>query len=141
MISVKLGSPNSVLLKPGPLDKDEWEIIKQHPTIGANIIQPIRQLAHISPIIQYSHERWDGNGYPAGIGGNDIPLGARIVGVVDAFSAMMDRRVYKDPSSLVDTVLELEKNAGTQFDPEVVVAFMKLLENGRLKDFNLIEFK
>lgn len=126
----KIGIPDSVLLKKGPLNEEEWEIIKQHPTIGANIIQPIKQLAHVSPIIQYSHEWYDGTGYPAGLEGNDIPLGARIVGVVDAFSAMIDKRIYKDARSLEETIGELKKFSGVQFDPKVVDAFLKVIESG-----------
>jgi putative nucleotidyltransferase with HDIG domain len=124
----KIGIPDSILLKEGPLDEEEWEIVRRHPTIGANIIQPIKQLAHISPIIQYSHEWYNGEGYPAGIAGKDIPLGARIVGVVDAFSAMIDRRVYKEAKTLKETVDELKRNSGSQFDPDVVAAFLRVLE-------------
>jgi putative nucleotidyltransferase with HDIG domain len=130
----KIGIPDSILLKPGPLDPDEWEIIKTHPTIGANIIQPIKQLSNVTPIIQYSHEFFDGTGYPAGIKGDEIPLGARIVAVVDSFSAMIDQRVYKDSRSIRETKIELNKYAGIQFDPVVVDAFLKVLESERLND-------
>jgi putative nucleotidyltransferase with HDIG domain len=130
----KIGIPDSILLKKGPLTEEEWKIIRQHPTIGANIIHPIKQLADISPIIQYSHEWYNGKGYPAGIEGNDIPLGARIVGVVDAFSAMMDKRVYKDANTLDETINELKKCSGIQFDPTVVDAFLKVLEKSGASD-------
>jgi len=103
-------------------------VIKQHPDIGAHLIQPIKQLADISPIIKHSHERYDGTGYPDGLKGNDIPLGARIVAVVDAFSAMMDQRVYKNANTLEETVEELKRYAGRQFDPQVVASFLKVLE-------------
>jgi putative nucleotidyltransferase with HDIG domain len=130
----KIGIPDAILLKAGPLDDDEWEIIKSHPTVGANIIQPIKQLAHISPIIQYSHEWYNGKGYPAGIKGGEIPLGARIVAVVDAFSAMMDQRVYKDAISFDETIKELNKYSGIQFDPQVVEAFMKVLMSEEISE-------
>jgi putative nucleotidyltransferase with HDIG domain len=125
----KIGIPDSILLKAGPLNEEEWAVIKSHPTIGANIIQPIKQLAHIAPIIQYNHEWYDGRGYPAGIAGKDIPLGARIVAVVDAFSAMLDERVYKEASSLEGAIQEIHRCSGTQFDPQVVMAFSQVLES------------
>ena len=131
----KIGIPDSILLKPGPLDEDEWDTIKQHPDIGATLIQPIKQLANISPIIKHSHEWYDGRGYPDGLKEDEIPLGARIVAVVDAFSAMMDKRVYKDANTLDETIAELKKFAGRQFDPQVVAAFLQVLESGDKLDF------
>jgi HD-GYP domain-containing protein (c-di-GMP phosphodiesterase class II) len=131
----KIGIPDRILLKPGPLDDDEWEVIKQHPDIGANLIQPIKQLAHISPIIRHSHEWYDGKGYPDGLKGDEIPFGARIVAVVDAFSAMMDKRVYKDANTLEETIEELKKFSGSQFDPQVVIAFLQVLESMDELDF------
>ena len=131
----KIGIPDAILLKPGLLDDSEWDVIKTHPDIGANLIRPIKQLAHISPIIKYSHEWYDGNGYPDGIRGDQIPLGARIVAVVDAFSAMMDKRVYKDANSLEETLEELRRFSGTQFDPQVVDAFLKVVETHDSKQY------
>jgi putative nucleotidyltransferase with HDIG domain len=125
----KIGIPDSILLKTGPLTEEEWEVIRCHPTIGANIIHPIKQLAHIVPIIQYNHEWYNGGGYPAGIAGKDIPLGARIVSVVDAFSAMLDERVYKDANSVEGAIQEIQRCSGTQFDPQVVMAFIQVLES------------
>jgi HD-GYP domain-containing protein (c-di-GMP phosphodiesterase class II) len=131
----KIGIPDRILLKPGPLNDEEWEVIKQHPDIGANLIQPIKQLANISPIIKHSHERYDGTGYPDGLKGEKIPAGARIVAVVDAFSAMMDKRAYKEANTLEETIDELKRYSGTQFDPEVVDAFLQVLANGNEYDF------
>ena len=131
----KIGIPDRILLKPGPLDDYEWIAIKQHPDIGANLIQPIKQLANISPIIKHSHERFDGTGYPDGLKGDEIPMGARIVAVVDAFSAMMDKRVYKDANTLDETIGELRRCSGTQFDPQVLTAFMQVLDARRDYDF------
>ena len=133
----KIGIPDRILLKPGPLDDEEWNVIKQHPDIGANLIQPIKQLANISPIIRYSHERFDGTGYPDGLKGNKIPMGARIVAVVDAFSAMMDKRVYKDANTLEETIDELKRFSGTQFDPQVVTAFMQVLDT--IHEYDLVD--
>lgn len=127
----KIGIPDAILLKPGPLDEDEWTVIRKHPDIGADLIQPISQLAHVAPIIRYSHERFDGNGYPQGLTGEEIPIGARIVAVVDAFSAMMDQRVYKNANSLQETILEIKRNSGTQFDPKAVQAFLKVVADYR----------
>ena len=125
----KIGIPDSILMKPGPLDDEEWAVIHTHPDIGADLIMSIKQLSQVAPIIRYSHERYDGNGYPKGLKGEEIPLGARIVAVVDAFSAMMDKRVYKDANTLRETVEELEQNAGTQFDPKVVEIFLQVIES------------
>jgi HD-GYP domain-containing protein (c-di-GMP phosphodiesterase class II) len=132
----KIGIPDRILLKPGPLDDDEWEVIKQHPDIGANLIQPIKQLADISPIIKHSHEWYNGGGYPDGLAGENIPLGARIVAVVDAFSAMMDKRVYKDANTLEETIQELKRFSGRQFDPQVVAAFLKVVEKVDKSEFS-----
>jgi HD-GYP domain-containing protein (c-di-GMP phosphodiesterase class II) len=129
----KIGIPDAILLKPGPLDEDEWAVIRTHPDIGADLIETISQLANVSPIIRASHEFYDGNGYPRGLAGEDIPLGARIVAVVDAFSAMTDRRVYKDANSLADSIEELKRNAGTQFDPRVVQIFLQVIEGQKRK--------
>jgi putative nucleotidyltransferase with HDIG domain len=124
----KIGIPDSILLKPSSLTESEWEIIIQHPILGAEMISPIKKLSHIAPIIEYSHERFDGSGYPYGVAKDDIPLGARIVGVVDSFSAMMDKRPYKDPIKLNDAVDEIKRNAGTLYDPSVVNAFFQILD-------------
>jgi len=123
----KIGIPDAILLKPTTLTESEWEIIFQHPKLGAEMISPIRKLSHIAPIIEYSHERYDGSGYPHGIAKDEIPLGARIVSVVDSFSAMMDERPYKQPRKLSDAVKEIKGNSGTLYDPRVVSAFFQVL--------------
>jgi len=115
-------------LKPTTLTESEWEIIFQHPKLGAEMISPIRKLSHIAPIIEYSHERYDGSGYPHGIAKDEIPLGARIVSVVDSFSAMMDERPYKQPRKLSDAVKEIKGNSGTLYDPRIVSAFFQVLK-------------
>jgi len=123
----KIGIPDSILMKPTTLSKSEWEIIYQHPKLGAKMISPIKKLSHIAPIIEYSHERYDGSGYPYGVAREDIPLGARIVGVVDSFSAMMDERPYKRPMKFIDAVEEIKQNSGTLYDPKVVTAFFQVI--------------
>lgn len=123
----KIGIPDSILNKPGKLDSAEWKIIKQHTVHGAQLVSSIKKLENIAPIIEYSHERYDGSGYPYGLVGEQIPIGARIIGVVDSYSAMRDERPYKRTISHEDAIDELKRNAGILFDPEVVTTFMYVL--------------
>lgn len=109
-----------ILVKPGPLTVSEWQIIKQHPAYGAVLLEPSRNLRKLQPMVRWHHERFDGNGYPDGIEGNEIPLGARILAVVDAFSTMISGRAYRDPISTDAALKELLRCRGTQFDPNVV---------------------
>jgi HD-GYP domain-containing protein (c-di-GMP phosphodiesterase class II) len=125
----KIGVPDGILRKSSQLDADEWSIIHQHPRRGAEIITPIKKLSHVAPIIACSHERYDGKGYPAGITGEDIPLGARIIAVVDSFSAMIDERPYKKPFGMQKAVDELTSNMGKMYDPAVVSAFLGVLQD------------
>jgi putative nucleotidyltransferase with HDIG domain len=120
----KIGIPDSILRKPGKLDKHEWDIIRQHTTHGAKLIAPIKKLTDVAPIIEYSHERYDGSGYPHGLKGRAIPLGARIIGVVDSYSAMRDERSYKRAFSHEEAIEELKRNSDILFDPEVVTTFL-----------------
>jgi response regulator RpfG family c-di-GMP phosphodiesterase len=124
----KIGVPDRVLLKAGQLDDDEYEIMKTHTTIGANVLagsnSPLLQEAET--IARSHHERWDGTGYPAGLIGSAIPLGARICAVVDVFDALMSKRVYKDAWTLDEALTELVEAAGTQFDPALVEAFVRM---------------
>ena len=123
----KIGIPDSILRKPGKLDESEWEIIHRHTIHGAQLIAPIKKLADIVPIIEYSHERYNGSGYPYGLKGDKIPLGARIIGVVDSYSAMRDERPYKEPCAHEEAINELKRNSGILFDPEVVTTFLYVL--------------
>ncbi|MFL6038039.1 MAG: CHASE2 domain-containing protein [Gaiellaceae bacterium] len=124
----KIGVPDRVLLKPGKLDPDEFEIMKTHTTIGANVLSgsasPLLQAAEA--IARSHHERWDGGGYPDGLAGAEIPLAARICAVCDVFDALMSKRVYKEAWGLDDAVAELLDGAGTQFDPALVQAFVRI---------------
>jgi diguanylate cyclase (GGDEF)-like protein len=124
----KLGIPDEIITKPGPLSTEEWEFMKQHTVMGEQIIAAAGpSLERIGPLVRASHERWDGMGYPDGLAGEEIPLGARIIAICDSFRAMMDERVYKPAMSLSDAINELRRCAGTQFDPALVEAFCRLV--------------
>nr|MDQ3823703.1 diguanylate cyclase [Actinomycetota bacterium] len=123
----KIRVPESVLDKPGPLTEDEWALMRTHPEVGQRILAPIAPLADVLPIVRGSHERWDGGGYPDGLAGEEIPLGARIVAVCDAFRAMVEPRPYRPARSREDALEELAANAGGQFDPACVEALLAVL--------------
>jgi diguanylate cyclase (GGDEF)-like protein len=124
----KLGIPDEILAKPGPLDEQEWEFMKQHTIMGESIIAAAGpSLDQIGPLVRASHERWDGRGYPDGLLEQEIPLGARIITICDSFRAMLDERVYKRAMSLDDALGELRRCAGTQFDPHLVEVFCRLV--------------
>ncbi len=127
----KIGIPDTILIKPGPLEKGELEIIKQHPTIGAMMLRsslPHRQ--HLLEAIRYHHERYDGRGYPSKLEGEDIPVLARIIGIADAYCAMITDRPYRKALTKDEAIAELTEKAGTQFDPVLVSGFIKCLEEG-----------
>lgn len=123
----KIGIPDTILQKPAKLTEEEWKIVHTHPTLGAELISPIKKLANVSPMIENSHERFDGLGYPHGKKGEEIPLGARIISVVDSYSAMLDKRPYKEPYSKDKIIDELTQNSGKMYDPKVVEAFLKII--------------
>ncbi len=119
----KVAVPEAILRKPGPLDDDEWAFMRRHTLIGERIIAAAPALETVARIVRSSHERWDGAGYPDAIVGEQIPLGARIVAVADAFDAMTSRRPYCEPRTETDALDELRRCASGQFDPVVVEAF------------------
>lgn len=121
----KIGIPDSILLKPGPLTPDEWTVMKQHPVTGYQILSSIPFLKKEAEMVYSHHERYDGRGYPRGLNQNAICLGARIFALADAFDAMRSDRVYRKALPLDRTVEEIRKSAGTQFDPAVVDAFLR----------------
>jgi response regulator RpfG family c-di-GMP phosphodiesterase len=123
----KIAVPDSILLKPGKLTQEEYLIIKNHPTIGENIVKPIILLEKERRIIQCHHERWDGNGYPIGLKGADIPMLARILSVADSYDAMTNNRPYRTAMSKEKAIEELIQNVNAQFDPDVVNAYIKIL--------------
>ncbi len=121
----KIGIDSAILAKEGPLSDDEWAEMKKHPEIGFRIASVSSELAPIAEYILCHHERWDGKGYPQGLAGTDIPILSRIITVVDAFDAMTQDRPYRKAMNKEDAIRELRKNAGTQFDPEIVDVFIK----------------
>lgn len=130
----KIRVPEAILNKPGPLDDGEWEIMRAHPTVGAQILAPISPLRDVLPIVRSHHERWDGGGYPAGLEAEQIPLGARVIAVCDAWRAMNEPRPYRAPLAREDALEELRRHAGTQFDPAVVsIAVGLLAEQARFR--------
>ena len=127
----KVGIPDEILHKPGPLDEREWEIMRQHPVIGERIMRAIPGMGPIARVVRHEHERWDGGGYPDGLAGDDIPLAARIILACDAYHAMVSDRPYRKAMSHHDAMAELTTNAGTQFDPEVIQALVGYLVGRR----------
>lgn len=127
----KVAIPDAILDKPGPLDDDEREFMRRHTVIGEAIIEAAPALRPVAALVRASHERWDGSGYPDGLTGEAIPLGARIVAVCDAYSAMVQARAYGDVLGEDEALAELRRCAGTQFDPGVVAAFCSVRRSPR----------
>jgi HD-GYP domain-containing protein (c-di-GMP phosphodiesterase class II) len=123
----KIGIPDNILNKPSQLTDEEYALMKTHPAKGANIVSKIRFLQQISVLIRHHHERWDGKGYPDGLAGDNIPIESRIVAVLDSFDAMTSDRVYRPAPGWNYAISELRRCSGTQFDPSVVGAFLKIL--------------
>ncbi|MFH1094477.1 MAG: HD domain-containing phosphohydrolase [Candidatus Omnitrophota bacterium] len=123
----KIGIPDSILLKPGRLTQEEYTQIKKHPVIGKKILEPVNCLADKIPLIYHHHERIDGQGYPDGLVGDNIPLGARILAVADAYQAMTSDRPYRKALPTLIAIEELKRFKGRQFDPHIVEAFLRVL--------------
>jgi HD-GYP domain-containing protein (c-di-GMP phosphodiesterase class II) len=123
----KIGIPDRILQKSGRLTEDEYAEIKQHPVLGVSILTPATELASALPVVKHHHERFDGNGYPDGLRGEDIPLVARIVSVADAFDSMIRARPYGYGISRKAALREIEENSGTQFDPRIVRVLVEIL--------------
>lgn len=124
----KVGIPAEILTKQGPLNDEEWEFMRRHTIIGERILAGVPSLQRVASMVRSSHERWDGNGYPDRLAGEEIPLGARIVLVADAFCAMTEDRPYAQARSVESTRQELRACSGAQFDPDVVTAFLAALD-------------
>jgi ribonuclease P protein subunit RPR2 len=122
----KLVVPDAVLMKDGPLDELEWAMIRGHPEAGRTILDKIPFLAGANEIVHSHHERWDGTGYPRGLKGEQIPLGARIFPLADVFDAVTTTRPYREALSIEAARLEVRRGSGTQFCPEAVDAFMSI---------------
>jgi diguanylate cyclase (GGDEF)-like protein len=116
----KLAVPDSILSKPGPLNDEEWDLMRQHTIAAERILAGSASLREVGRLVRSTHERWDGGGYPDGLVAEEIPLGARIVGACDAYSAMRANRPYRRALTLEEALAELRSGAGTQFDPQVV---------------------
>jgi len=127
----KIAVPDAILDKPGALDPVEWSFMRRHPLIGERILLAAPALRPVARLVRSSHERWDGTGYPDGLSGDEIPLGARVVAVCDAFNAMTTDRPYRESVSEADAIEELRRCAGTQFDPMVVDAFARVISRER----------
>ena len=122
----KIGIPESILRKPGRLTDEEFEQIKAHPVIGENILRDVTQLSPVLPGVRSHHERWDGGGYPDGSKGEKTPLFGRVLGVADAFDAMCSSRAYRNALDRNEVLEEIEKCAGSQFDPTLSKAFLTI---------------
>jgi putative nucleotidyltransferase with HDIG domain len=128
----KIAVREAVLCKTGRLNPDEWEEMRQHPEVGARMIERIPYLARAVPVVLHHHERWDGTGYPKGLLGEAIPLGARLLSVVDTYDAMTSNRPYRAAASPEDALNEIVHLVGVQFDPTMVEAFRRCWEQGAL---------
>jgi putative nucleotidyltransferase with HDIG domain len=124
----KIGVPDEILRKPGPLNEEEWALMRRHPALGAEIIAPFHQLSSVIPLIRAHQEKFDGTGYPEGLAGEEIPLGARILAVVDTYGAITDERVYRSARSHTDAINEIRDCSGSHFDPRVVQAFLEIIK-------------
>jgi len=127
----KVGISEKILLKKSKLTASEFETIKKHPQLSADIIRPLYFLRGTIPLILYHHERWDGKGYPYGLKGNETPIGARIVGIVDAYRSLTSNRPYRKAYPKSNALKILKRESGTKFDPQVIAAFLKILSSPR----------
>ncbi len=124
----KIVISNSITDKPGKLNDDEWEKMREHPLIGQRILDPIDFLEPVKICIQTHHERCDGSGYPFGLLAHEIPLETRIISVADAYDAMTHSRPYREALTVKDAVDELKRSSGSQFDPKVVDSLVEIIE-------------
>ncbi|MFZ3105760.1 MAG: HD-GYP domain-containing protein, partial [Candidatus Hydromicrobium sp.] len=123
----KIAIPDEILMKPGKLTEKEWDIVKRHPEVGYNISGSSPQLEPIADAVLSHHEWWDGSGYPQGLKGENIPLISRIISIIDAYDVMTHDRSYKKAVSKKESLEELKRCAGTQFDPKLVKIFIQVL--------------
>ncbi|MCK4463687.1 MAG: HD-GYP domain-containing protein [Candidatus Omnitrophica bacterium] len=128
----KIGIKESILLKPGKLTKEEYKMIKQHPQIGAEIVRTVHALKNAIPLILYHHERYDGTGYLEGLKGEEIPIGARIIGIADVYHALRSDRPYRKAYSKEKALEIIKEGADKQFDPKIVDIFLDLAKNNPL---------
>ncbi|MBS3812493.1 HD-GYP domain-containing protein [Candidatus Bipolaricaulota bacterium] len=124
----KLGTPDSILLKPGKLNDEEWEVMKEHPVVGADILSELKIYKDSVDDVRHEHERWDGSGYPDGLESKEIPLGSRIIAVADVWNALVTERPYRGPLPEEVALQEINEMAGVKLDPDAVDAFFKIME-------------
>ena len=125
----KVAIPDAIITKPGPLTDEEWEFMRRHTLIGERILAAAPALGAAARLVRSSHEAWDGSGYPDGLAGVEIPLGARIIAVCDSFDAMISTRPYAPALEIENALTELRRCVGTQFDPDIVPVFEQVLAN------------
>jgi len=128
----KIGIDDKILKKPGFLTSEEFEVMKQHPVKGFNIMKSIEQMRNMLPGLRFHHEQWDGNGYPDRLKGEEIPLIARIIAVADTLDAMTTNRPYQQALTFEFAVQKINQNAGVKYDPRVVEAFNRAINDGHL---------
>ena len=131
----KIGISDNILKKESKLTNEEYDEIQTHTSLGVDILTRNKVFKEIIPIVEYHHEKYDGNGYPFKLKGDEIPLAARITAVADTFDAMTSKRSYRDPIPLTDVVQEFKKCSGTQFDPNIVNTFLDIINN----EYDVIE--
>ena len=128
----KMGIPDTILHKPGPLTDEEWGEMRKHPEYAYEMLLPIQHLSPALDIPHYHHEKWDGNGYPKGLAGEEIPLAARIFAVADVWDAIQSDRPYKKAWSREDAIEFIKNSSGSHFDPDIVDTFLRLVEQGKV---------
>ena len=117
----KIGVPDDILNKPGPLTEDEWEVMRRHPDIGADMLARHSALADVAPLVRHHHERWDGSGYPAGLKGTNIPIGARIIAVAESFDMITRKCVFRaNHLTAQEAIRDISEHSRSWYDPEVV---------------------
>lgn len=129
----KIGIPDAVLSKQGPLNPEEQGLIRLHPQIGCKILKRVGRFERLLGVVELHHENHDGSGYPYGLAGHGVPIEARIVHVADAFDAMTSTRSYRPALTLASAVDEIERNSGRMFDPQIAEAFLKLIDGGEIE--------
>jgi two-component system, cell cycle response regulator len=134
----KIGIPDEILHKRDALTSEEWELMRKHPIIGERVLDAAPALRPVATVVRSTHERWDGAGYPDGLAGRDIPLGARAILICDAYNAMTEGRPYRPPLSSDDALEEMRRAAGTQFDPDLVRVFCERVVPGLERNLSLL---
>jgi HD-GYP domain-containing protein (c-di-GMP phosphodiesterase class II) len=128
----KIAVPSEILLKPGPLNDEEWVVMRSHAAVGGELVERIDAFAHLAPAVRASHERWDGGGYPDGLAGEQIPLAARIIAACDTYDAIVTDRPYRPAGTPAEAAAELRRVAGAQLDEQVVAALLAELGAAQL---------